>query len=315
MPRCSAVQLSRRSVAHGGRAAGLGGLATLGALGALGALAASAGCGAAPERAAVAAACSPARIGAVRVDGAARTDVPALAVLEGTLDDRARLARVAAVAVRALQARGFARATLEVTHERGCFLDLRVRVVLGPRYRIAEIAFLSEDELPAAERLAAIEDALGTVNAVGGVYVADRLERALPALAGRYREAGWLDARIGDPRVTYGGDGSVRLAIPVTPGPRYRVATVRARGASPRARRAALDELGIAPGSYYDAGAVRSGLARARRALDPRVALQTRIAGTAALELELELPGAGQPRRAPRAAVVTSRGAPGGTAR
>lgn len=242
-----------------------------------------------PGRPAVAAPCSPSRIGDVTVTGAAPGDVPALAVLQGTYDDPARTARISAAAAEALRWRGYAKAEIEVSRRAGCFVELRVAVALGPRYRIARIDFDTDDEFPAGERLAALEDALGTVNTVGGVHIEYRLRRALGELEQRYRDAGWLDAQVGAPRAAYEPEGAVRLEIRVDAGPRYRIGTIRARGASERARRALLEELGVDPGAYYDGPALRRGLARARRRLDRRVELRTSPAAGGEVDLEAEI--------------------------
>lgn len=218
--------------------------------------------------------CTPERIGTVTVTGAARAAVPALAVLEGTLDDPARTARVVQAATEALQWRGYARARIEVTRSARCFTDLHVAVTLGLRYRIAAIAFATDDDFPASERLAALEDTLGTVNTIGGVLIEYRLQRALAVLAKRYRDAGWLDVAIGAPATIYAPRGEVRVTIPIAAGPRYRVGAIRALGGSAAVRRELLAQLGIAPGTWYDGPAIRRALERARRVIDRRVALR-----------------------------------------
>jgi len=245
-------------------------------------------------RPAIAAPCSPERIGDVTVTGAALGDVPALAVLQGTLDDPARTERVVAAALEALRWRGYARASIDVSREAGCFVDLRVAVELGPRFQIARIDFLTRDEFPARERLAAIEDALGTVNTVGGVHIDYRLRRALESLERRYQDAGWLDARIGAPRSVYGDDGAVRLEIPIDAGHRYRIGAIRARGANAVARRTLLEELGVDPGAYYDGPALRRGIERARKKLDRRVELRTSPTEGDEIEIEAEIAAAGE---------------------
>lgn len=226
------------------------------------------------------------RVGAVIVRGAPRELVPALTVLEGTLDDPARTQRIAAVATRGLIAQGYAGAAIAVAHRpgagRGACIELDVRVAPGPRYRIARIAFETDEPhdraFPPAERLAALEDALGTVNTIGGVYIAYRMTRALAELERRYHDAGWLDARLGAPRVTYDPGGAIDLAIPVAAGRRFRIARVTATGAGPGARAAVLDSLDLRPGDYYDGPRIRTAIARARHALARRVELRTRIA-------------------------------------
>jgi outer membrane protein assembly factor BamA len=238
----------------------------------------------------VAAPCLASRIGEVRVTGATAADVPALAVLQGTHDDPARTERVAAAAVEAMRWRGYADASIRVTREAGCFVDLRVAVELGPRFRIAGIEFETDDELPEHERLAAIEDALGTVNTIGGVHIDYRLRRALAGLERRYRDGGWLDAKIGAPRSAYDGEaGAVRISIPIDAGRRYRIGTIRARGANEVARRRLLEELGVDPGAYYDGPALRRGIERARRKLDRRVELRTHPGDGDEIDLELQM--------------------------
>jgi outer membrane protein assembly factor BamA len=166
-------------------------------------------------------------------------------------------------------------------------VDLDVVVTLGARYRISNIAFDTDDEFPTADRLGAIEDALGTVNTIGGVYVEYRLTRALAELERRYRDAGWLDARLGPPRATYDPSGTVAVAIPVAAGRRFRIASVRAVGASPIAREAVLQTLGIHAGDYFDGPSIRTAIERARHKLARWVELRTSVADDRP-EIELE---------------------------
>ena len=207
------------------------------------------------------------------VTGAPRGAVPALTVLEGTLDDAERTARIVQSATEALQWNGYAQAKIEVTRNADCFTNLHVAVTLGPRFKIGQIAFDTNDEFPRKERLAALEDALGTVNVVGGVLIEYRLRRALPHLAKRYRDAGWLDVEIGTPIVEYAGN-EARVRVPITAGERYRVSAVRALGGSASVRQKVLTELGVEPGAWYDGPAIRRALDRARRSIDRRVKLR-----------------------------------------
>lgn len=222
----------------------------------------------------IAAPCSTERVGAVTVSGASRNDVPGLVVLEGTLDDEDRTARVAQAATEALHWRGFARAKIEITRSARCFTDLHVAVTLGPKFKIASIAFDTTDDFPRAQRLAVLEDTLGTVNTIGGVLIEYRLQRALDVLAKRYRDAGWLDAEIGAPITQYAASGQVRITVPIAAGERYRVGAVRAVGGNARVRQLLLAELGIERGVWYDGPTIRRALARARQSLDRRVELR-----------------------------------------
>jgi len=236
------------------------------------------GCGRAPApRAPIATTCAANRIGQVIVEGAPRSALAPLTVLEGTLDDRPRIARIARIAAEGLHARGFLRAEIAISREASCGTDLVAEVTLGPRFRITRIEFETEDRFPPATRLALIEDALGTVNTVGGIYAEDRLERALRELRRRYADAGWLDARISPPRATYDDAGSVTVTIPIRSGPRFTIGSVRAIGGG-KANREVLAALGLREGAYYDKTLVRAGIARARRRLDRWIQVRVEVA-------------------------------------
>lgn len=166
-------------------------------------------------------ACRPGRIGKVSVAGGSPADVPQLAVLDGTLDDPARTERIRLAAIDTLHARGYPRAAIAVTRRAGCGTELDVSVVPGPPYRIAALDVIAADTFPTAARLAAIEDALGTVNAVGGAYVENRLVRALADLQQRYRAAGWSAAVIDPPHAVFDdARGTVRVTIAIRAGER-----------------------------------------------------------------------------------------------
>ena len=223
--------------------------------------------------------CSPTRIGKVTVEGASINDIAPLAVLEGTLDDPDRAQRIAQIASELLQARGYPYARLDVTRHVGCGTELHVAVETGPHFRIASLAFETRDDFPEAERELAVEDALGTVNAVGGAYLADRMKRALVDLQHRYHEAGWIDAAIDAPRATYDdARGEVAVIIPIHAGPRYRIGRVIARGGAPATRAAVVEALGLRGGEWYNAPRVRVGIDRARRTTDHRVELRYEVA-------------------------------------
>jgi outer membrane protein assembly factor BamA len=225
-----------------------------------------------------AAPCSSHRVGEVAVTGAPPAAVPQLAVLAGTLDDPERTDRIAQVATEGLRAQGYADAAIALARRAGCRIDLLVSVALGPRYRIARITFDTDDDFPRAERLAVLEDALGTVNTIGGVYIEYRMQRALVELQRRYRDAGWLEAELGAPRTTYDPAGTVAVRIPVRAGQRFRIGSVRAVGAGARAREAVLQSLGLRAGDYYDGPRIRWAIERARRRLARWVELRTNVA-------------------------------------
>jgi outer membrane protein assembly factor BamA len=223
--------------------------------------------------------CSPTRIGKVAITGAQRSDVAPLAVLEGTFDDADRTGRVTEVATELLNVRGYPYAKIDVTRRAGCGVELDVAVDRGPRFRITQLGFQTDDAFPETERVTAIADALGTVNAVGGAYVEARMQRALVALTRRYHDAGWIDATIGRPLATYDeGRGAVAVVIPIQAGPRYRIGSVRAHGGPASTRAEVVAAMGLHGGDWFDAAQVRVGIDRARKRLDRRIELRIEVA-------------------------------------
>jgi hypothetical protein len=231
--------------------------------------------------------CSPTRIGQVTVEGATLADIAPLAVLEGTLDDPDRATRIAGVATELLQARGYPYAKLEVSRHVACGTELHVAVHPGPRFKIAHLAFETDDGFPATERVLAVQDALGTVNAVGGAYLEDRMKRALIALEHRYHEAGWIDASVGAPKATYDElRNEISVSIPISAGPRYRIGRIITHGGSAADRRAVIEALGLRGGDWYNGPRVRIGINRARHTTDHRVELHYEIAEHGIVDLD-----------------------------
>ncbi|CAN5913437.1 hypothetical protein BH11MYX3_BH11MYX3_42890 [soil metagenome] len=214
------------------------------------------------------------------VEGATRASLAPLTVLEGTLDEPARTERVVQLALEGLRAEGHARATLAVSRSEGCGVELHAVVALGPKYTIDRISFETDDEdqLSDRERLAVIEDGLGTVNTIGGTYIAYRLQRALAELKRRYADAGWVGATIAAPETVLDDRGHISISIPVRSGPRFTIGTIRAIGAGAEARATVLDALGLREGTYYDRASVRAGVERAQRVLDRKIQLRVQIA-------------------------------------
>jgi outer membrane protein assembly factor BamA len=235
----------------------------------------------APPRTPISSPCEPYRIGKVDITGAdtaeARHVLAPLAVLEGTLDNPTRAARVANLATEALRTIGYPRATIDLDRGAGCGVELRARVSLGPKFRIAKIQFQTDDTFPAKRRLALIESALGTVNTVGGVYVADRLDAALADLQKRYRDAGWARAEIATFVADYDdARGEVSLTIPIKSGQRFTIGQIRAIGARGFAGEL-FDALGIEEGQPYDKASLSAGLSRARKRIDHHIRMRAVI--------------------------------------
>lgn len=233
-------------------------------------------------RAPVAVSCQDGGVGAVRITGATAAEVAPLAVLEGTLDDNDRTVRTIEVATDLLHVHGYPRARIAVTRSEGCGVELAVAVDKGPRYAITAIDIAADAPLPPGEPRTALEDALGTVNAVGGAYVADRMDKALAALVDRYRDAGWLDAAADAPHAHWDRAAhTVRVAVQLHPGPRYRIGTVSAKPS-------VIAALGLEGGEWFDADTLKTALAKARRQLARRLVVRLSVAAErAAIDVEI----------------------------
>jgi outer membrane protein assembly factor BamA len=236
-------------------------------------------------------ACAPHRIGKVGIHGADSAEATAalapLAVLEGTLDNPKRAERVASLATEALRTIGYPRATIALDRGAGCGVELHARVTLGPKFRIAKIQFVTDDTFPARRRLALIESALGTVNTVGGVYVADRLDASLADLQKRYRDAGWARAEISTFAADYDDvKGEVSLTIPIRSGQRYTIGRIRAINARGFAGEL-FDALGVEEGQPFDKASLTAGLARARKRIDHHIRMRAVISDeTGTIDIE-----------------------------
>lgn len=223
--------------------------------------------------------CSRKAIERVTVEGAEPWEVAPLAVLEGTLDDPPRAERVTRVATELLQARGYPYARVSLVRLKTCGIEIVANVDRGQRFKISKIDFQADDALPPAENQAAVEDALGTVNAVGGAYVADRMERALDTLVHHYHDMGWVEATIDQPVATYDDQRSeVAIKVAVHPGQRFKIGSVVAVGGQPETRDAVIGAIGFYGGEWYDASALRDGVARARREIDHKIQMNLQIA-------------------------------------
>jgi outer membrane protein assembly factor BamA len=235
-------------------------------------------------------ACAAERIGRVTVIGVAPEVVAPIAVLEGTLDDRERTARVVAHTEAMLRANGYARAAIAMTHDENCGVELAARVTLGPRYRIARIELDTPDEFPEAVRRTVLASELGGANAVGGSYRADHLKSAMTRLVTAYWDRGWVNAEAGEPRVTFDdARAEVVVHLPIKAGKRYRIREVRLRERDATGE-LVVATLGIHSGDWYETPRLRTAIERARRRVGKKVELWPAVLedrGQVDLEIEV----------------------------
>ena len=198
----------------------------------------------------------PLRVRAVELEGVTRAQVPTLPVLEGSLDDGARLERMTRGAQGWLRDHGYLHAEVVATRRAECGgIVVHVTGKLGQRYTLARISIHGSG---VAIGSGEIESALGRVNAAGGVLQMAGLESTLAAILDRNLDAGFFEATY-QPMVIHTNDKSGTVTVDVTfkPGQRYRMGDFQIDGGTPAMRAVALAELGPLRGQWYDARRVR----------------------------------------------------------
>jgi outer membrane protein assembly factor BamA len=198
----------------------------------------------------------PQRVRGVELDGVTRAQVPTLAVLEGSLDDGARLERMTSGAQGWLRDHGYLHAELVANRRADCGgIVVHVTGKLGQRYTLARISIHGSGvEIGSGE----LETELGRVNAVGGVLQMAGLESTLASILDRNIDAGFFEATY-QPMVIHTNDKSGTLTVDVTfkAGQRYRMGELQIDGGTPAMRAVALAELRPLRGQWYDARRVR----------------------------------------------------------
>jgi hypothetical protein len=178
----------------------------------------------------------------VELDGITPGQLPRLSMLEGTLDDRARLARLVVASEDLLRDHGYLDASLRATTRDTCDgVIVRVTGRLGRQYHVRTLRVIGAT-IPVSR--ADLEDDLGHANVVGGVYWKTALDDALARMRAREKALGHLDAR-GELDVALDAQtASVDVVMSITEGPRYRLKLV-VEGGTPEMR--ALVTSAVAP--------------------------------------------------------------------
>jgi outer membrane protein insertion porin family len=200
------------------------------------------------------------RIGAVVARGAVRL-AGELGAEPGLLYEPDRLQQRAADLERSLIDAGHRRARVTLSgRSRGDRVDLCVEVVPGLRALVDRVEFIGNSRLSAELLQKELHTDDGRINAPGGVYRPDALERDLLLLAAAYYDRGMLDAEI-EPRVVETAR-SIEIAIEIKEGPVYRIGKLELRGklAGPSARYREL--LGVKSGEVFSRQRFVEGIAR-----------------------------------------------------
>ena len=158
---------------------------------------------------------------------------------------------------------------------------VRVTVDEGQRYRIKKVRFegneaLSQRQLRKAMRTrpwGLFSWLLGT-----GRYMPEQLDTDLRAVRELYREKGYVDAELGEPRLDIGRRGRLTIVVPVTEGTLYRVGSIAIEGNAILATDALFKELGMREGATYSPPGERKDMEALRDAYESRGYLGTGVA-------------------------------------
>lgn len=144
----------------------------------------------------------------------------------------------------------------------------------GPQVAIRDVEFIGNRELSDSELITAIRSnkAASLLSFVrgGGVYQTDKYAEDAEAVAGLYRNHGYIDVRVGQPELRPLGDTKdgtkrwVQLRIPVTEGRSYRIGELRFEGNTKVKSEALSAVFKLKTGDTYNEELIRKGLDRAR---------------------------------------------------
>jgi outer membrane protein insertion porin family len=150
----------------------------------------------------------------------------------------------------------------------------------GPRVRVESVTFTGNLTEPDAKLAKLIETAPPGLFR-RGLFRAEALDRDVRVLLAHLRAQGYPDATVGPTEIAFSEDRTqVRVTIPVTEGPRLRVASVTVQGASVVTQAQLVAASVLKPGDAWDAERARAG----QRAMERLYAGHAHHGATVALE-------------------------------
>lgn len=152
--------------------------------------------------------------------------------------------------------RGFIEVDIKepVVERRGTRAHLHVAIVEGPQFRIASIRLRGNDGLGSAELLDAMAAPEPGVTAVtlGGAYSAAAAEDARIAMVKRYRERGFLYARVATETIIDATSHNVDLICRINEGPEVRLRSILVHGARHTREGVVRSRISLQPGDRYN---------------------------------------------------------------
>jgi outer membrane protein insertion porin family len=191
-----------------------------------------------------------------------------LPLAPGEIYDPTRLTRAARGLARELRDSGYLDARVEPRARLGSDerIDVCLRVQPGTRFTVERVDFPGASALSASALRNLLHTEQSKANVAGTPYREDLLERDLLWLSARYYDEGFVQVKVGPPRLERDrAHGRVRVLVPIDEGPRFVVGTVRFRGAEAKNQTMLRGVLGVHEGTTFDRSAIQSGIERLER--------------------------------------------------
>lgn len=205
-------------------------------------------------------------IRSVVVSGPSPADGHWLPLIRGELYDPARVHRMQVDLEADLVARGHLDAKVETrSRKRGNGVDVCVVVRRGARWVIDDVRFEGNRAVSERELLSLVNTHERRVNLRDKPFRPELLDSDLPRVLGLYYDRGFVEADIGEPRVTREPATSrLRVRIPITEGARHRVGQILFSNVPPSAARRYAKALGVSSGEVFSRSRIAEGLERLR---------------------------------------------------
>jgi outer membrane protein insertion porin family len=214
-----------------------------------------------------------------------------LPLVTGELYDPARVRRMQIDLEADLVAQGHLDAKVETRSVRSNDgVDVCVLLQRGKSWSIADVRVDGNRAVSERELLSLVDTHQGRVNTRGKPFRAELLDGDLPRLLSLYYDRGFVEADVGEPRVTREPKTArLRVRIPVTEGARHRLGEIRFVNVPASARERLAKALGVSSGEVFSRSRLTEGLERLRSTTQADFDLTTEVhPETHRIDLQLE---------------------------
>lgn len=191
--------------------------------------------------------------------------------------DQATEKRIANVIREMMVEKGFQEAKVEPVHEpmpgAPKSIALKFKVTEGPKIKLSSVDFVGNrvfGDGKLKRKMKANKGGGFWIFPGSGIYQEDKFEEDAVSIIGFYREKGYIDANVGDPRLKHlrdSSDGKTRymtLEIPIEEGRRYRLREMTFEGNTKVPAEALRPLYKLKKGDYYNEKKIRDGIDKTR---------------------------------------------------